>query len=68
MAFNFDFPEGLTYTVGKNRWSTDWNYILPSLPDTNGSYQPCKGDIVFDLRHHTTQRYHRIRVPRRSRI
>ena len=49
MVFNFDFPEGLTYTVGKNRWSTDWNYILPSLPDTNGSYQPCKGNLVFDL-------------------
>ncbi len=49
MAFNFEFPEGLTYTVGKNRWSTDWNYILPSLPDTNGAYQPCKGNLVFDL-------------------
>ena len=49
MTFNFDFPEGLTYTVGKNRWSTDWNYILPSLPDTSGAYQPCKGTLVFDL-------------------
>ena len=49
MAFNFDFPEGLSYTVGKNRWSTDWNYILPSLPDTNGAYQPCKANLVFNL-------------------
>ncbi len=49
MEFPFDFPDGLTYTVGHNRWSTDWNYILPSLPDTNGAYQPCSGKIVFNL-------------------
>ncbi len=49
MEFPFDFPNGLNYTVGQNRWSTDWNYILPSLPDTNGDYQPCKGNIMFDL-------------------
>jgi rhamnogalacturonan endolyase len=49
MEFNFDFPDGLTYTVGKSRWSTDWSFILPSLPDTNGDYQPCTGTILFDL-------------------
>jgi rhamnogalacturonan endolyase len=49
MEFPFDFPNGLTYTLGVNRWSTDWNYILPSLPDTDGDYQPCKAQIVFNL-------------------
>ncbi len=49
MEFGFDFPDGLVYTVGKNRWSTDWNYILTSLPDTHGDYQPSQGKIVFDL-------------------
>ena len=49
MEFSFDFPDGLTYKVGQSRWSTDWNYILPSLPDTNGAYQPCTGTIVFNL-------------------
>ncbi len=47
--FNVDFPSGLTYTVGQSRWSTDWNYVLPSLPDTNGTYQPCTGSINFNL-------------------
>jgi rhamnogalacturonan endolyase len=49
MEYPFDFPDGLTYTVGQNRWSTDWNYILPSLPDTTGAYQPCAAKIVFNL-------------------
>ncbi len=49
MEFPFDFPDGLTYTVGQSRWSTDWNYILPSLPDTTGNYQPCSGKIAFNL-------------------
>jgi rhamnogalacturonan endolyase len=49
MEFPFDFPDGLTYTLGRSRWSTDWNFILPSLPDTNGNYQPCQARIVFNL-------------------
>ncbi len=49
MEYNFDFPDGLTYTVGKSRWSTDWNFLLPSLPDTHGQYQPCTGTILFNL-------------------
>jgi hypothetical protein len=23
---NYEFPSGLTYTVGKSNWATDWNY------------------------------------------
>jgi rhamnogalacturonan endolyase len=49
MYFPGDFPDGLTYTVGKSRWATDWNYVLPSLPGRDGLYQPCSGTIVFDL-------------------
>ena len=49
MYFPADFPDGLTYTVGKGRWATDWNYVLPSLPGRDGVYQPCIGTIVFDL-------------------
>jgi rhamnogalacturonan endolyase len=49
MEFPIDFPDGLTYTVGKSRWDTDWNYVLPSLPDTNGDYQVAKAAINFDL-------------------
>jgi rhamnogalacturonan endolyase len=47
--FPADFPAGMTYTVGKSRWATDWNYVLPSLPDRNGAYQPCSGTIAFEL-------------------
>jgi rhamnogalacturonan endolyase len=49
MYFPSDFPDGMTYTVGKSRWATDWNYVLPSLPGRDGAYQPCTGTIAFDL-------------------
>ncbi len=49
MYFPADFPDGMTYTVGKSRWATDWNYVLPSLPGHDGVYQPCTGTIAFDL-------------------
>ena len=49
MYFPADFPGGMTYTVGQSRWATDWNYVLPSLPGTDGAYQPCTGTIAFDL-------------------
>lgn len=49
VEFPLDFPDGMTYTVGKSRWPIDWNYVLPSAPDRNGTWQPCTGKIVFDL-------------------
>ena len=49
VEFPLDFPDGMTYTVGKSRWPIDWNYVLPSAPDRNGAWQPCTGKIVFDL-------------------
>lgn len=49
MEFPVDFPDGVTYTVGKSRWSTDWNYCLPSMPDLTGAYQACTGTINFNL-------------------
>jgi rhamnogalacturonan endolyase len=49
MEYPLDFPDGVNYTVGKSRWATDWNYILPSLPDSAGIYQPATGTINFDL-------------------
>ena len=47
MEYPLDFPDGMKYTVGKSRWATDWNYILPSSPDAAGIYQPCTGKITF---------------------
>ncbi|MDQ2730455.1 MAG: polysaccharide lyase family protein, partial [Armatimonadota bacterium] len=49
VEYPLDFPDGMTYTVGKSRWATDWNYVLPSAPDTAGVYQPCEGKIIFNL-------------------
>jgi rhamnogalacturonan endolyase len=49
VEFPLDFPDGMTYTVGKSRWPIDWNYVLPAAPDRNGNWQPCTGKIVFDL-------------------
>lgn len=49
VEFPLDFPDGMTYTVGKSRWPIDWNYVLPSTPDRDGAWRPCTGRIVFDL-------------------
>lgn len=49
VEYPLDFPNGMTYAVGKSRWATDWNYVLPSAPDAAGVYQPCTGKIIFTL-------------------
>jgi fibronectin type 3 domain-containing protein len=49
MYFPADFPDGMNFVVGKGRWATDWNYVLPSLPDRAGNYQPCAGTLTFRL-------------------
>ena len=49
MMFPSEFPNGLNYTVGQDRWDTGWNFILPSLPDATGNYQGCSGTITFNL-------------------
>ncbi len=49
MEFPLDFPNGMTYTVGKSHWTKDWNYVLPAMADATGTYQSCTGTIVFDL-------------------
>ena len=49
VEYPLDFPDGMTYAVGKSRWATDWNYVLPSAPDAAGIYQPCIGKITFTL-------------------
>jgi autotransporter-associated beta strand protein len=49
MEFPSDFPNGMNYTVGQSRWTTDWNYDMPSLPDLGGNYQNCVGTLTFNL-------------------
>ena len=64
MYFPADFPDGMTYTVGKSRWATDWNYVLPSLPGRDGVYQPCTGTIAFDSGEGARRRRPRLDLPR----
>ena len=49
LEFPFDYPNGLTYTVGKSRWSTDWNYVQPEETSTNGAYGGSFSTINFNL-------------------
>jgi rhamnogalacturonan endolyase len=55
LEYPFDFPNGLTYTVGQSRWTTDWNFIQPVVINNNGAYNPWANNagttstILFNL-------------------
>jgi hypothetical protein len=49
LEYPFDFPNGMTYTVGANRWSTDWNFCQPVMTSTSGIYVSTAGTINFNL-------------------
>ena len=45
----FDFPNGVNYVVGQNRWSTDWNFVQPVTTDNQGNYNNSSSTITFNL-------------------
>lgn len=47
--FGNEFPNGVVYNVGTSRWSTDWNYTLPSLVGLDNAYHPVTATIHFNL-------------------
>jgi autotransporter-associated beta strand protein len=49
LEYPFDFPNGVNYTVGQSRWSTDWNFIQPPVTDSAGNYYPSASTINFNL-------------------
>ncbi len=49
LEYPFDFPNGVNYTVGQNRWSTDWNFIQPVVKDSQGNYNNSSSTITFSL-------------------
>jgi len=49
LEYPYDFPNGVLYTVGQSRWTTDWNFIQPILVDGQGNSNPSSSDLVFDL-------------------
>jgi rhamnogalacturonan endolyase len=49
MEFPFDFPNGLNYVVGQNRWNTDWNYVQSVYPDFSGNNDVSSSTVTFNL-------------------
>ena len=49
LEYPYDFPSGVNYTVGKNHWSTDWNFIQPVVDAANGAYNDSSSTITFNL-------------------
>jgi len=49
LEYPFDFPNGVNYTVGQSRWSTDWNFIQPVVTDSQGNYNNSSSTITFNL-------------------
>jgi rhamnogalacturonan endolyase len=49
MDFPFDFPNGLNYVVGQNRWNTDWNFVQSVYPDLSGNNAVSSSTVTFNL-------------------
>ncbi len=49
LEFPFDFPNGLNYVVGQNRWNTDWNFIQSVYPDFAGNNTVSSSTVTFGL-------------------
>jgi len=49
LDFPFDFPNGMTYTVGSSRWSTDWDFIQPIIVTADEGNADSSGTINFKL-------------------
>ena len=48
--YNLDFPNGVNFTNGLSRWSSDWDYAQPtSLDPTTGNLNPTTQNIFFNL-------------------
>jgi fibronectin type 3 domain-containing protein/regulation of enolase protein 1 (concanavalin A-like superfamily) len=49
LDFPFDFPNGLNYIVGQNRWNTDWNFVQSVYPDSSGNNTVSSSTVTFNL-------------------
>ena len=49
LQYPFDFPNGVNYTVGQSRWTTDWNFVQPCVVDSTGIYDDSSSTITFNL-------------------
>ena len=49
LEYPLDFPNGVNYTVGQSRWTTDWNFCQPVVTDSSGNYNTSSSTITFNL-------------------
>jgi rhamnogalacturonan endolyase len=49
LEFPFDFPNGLNYVVGQNRWNTDWNFVQSVYPDASGNNTVSSSTVTFNI-------------------
>jgi fibronectin type 3 domain-containing protein len=49
LDYPFDFPNGMTYTVGVSKWPTDWDFIQPIMVTSNEGNASTSSTIVFNL-------------------
>jgi len=49
LDYPFDFPNGMTYTVGVSKWPTDWDFIQPIMVTSNEGNASTNSTIVFNL-------------------
>jgi len=44
-----DFPDGVTYTIGRSNEAIDWNFNQWCVENSNGGYDPSPWTIEFDI-------------------
>lgn len=49
MELPFDYPNGVNYTVGTSRWTTDWNFVQPVIYSSTGTWNSSSSTINFNL-------------------
>jgi len=49
LAYPFEFPSGPNYVVGQSRWTTDWDYVQPAVPNSAGAFSGSTSTITFNL-------------------
>jgi len=47
--YPIDFPDGVTFTIGKSEESTDWNFNQWCVENSNGGYDLSPWSIKFDM-------------------
>jgi autotransporter-associated beta strand protein len=49
LEYPFEFPSGPNYTVGTSRWSTDWDWVQPTVANSSGTENTSSSNLNFNL-------------------